>query len=54
MLDKIEGYKGALATEDCSYILGLLGIRRFSNGQWLRLKGDPLNQDSEGLAGVNL
>ena len=54
MLDKIEGYQGALATEDCSYIRGLLVVRRFSNGQWLRLKGDPLNQDSEGLARVNL
>ena len=53
MLDKIEGYLGALATEDCSYIRELLGVQRFSHGQWLPLKGDFLNQDSEGLARVN-
>ena len=53
LLSKIEGYQGALATEDCSYIRELLGVRRFSHGQWLRLKGDFLNQDSEGLARVN-
>ena len=53
LLSKIGGYQGVLATEDCSYIRELLGVQRFSHGQWLPLKGDFLNQDSEGLARVN-